>query len=573
MSDDFIANENFDFEKAYNESFKDVQENTVITATVIDISGDTVFLDFGYKSEAKVLTSDFEVRPKIGDEIELYLIRLEGRAGEPIVSKQKADYFNDRNELVRVWKEREVISGKVIEINKGGCIVKHKNITGFIPHSLFDVDRQVKLEEYKNKNINFYVDKIEFNQNPFEKKGYKKEEEFIGNRKKFIMQENNTLRKEFFEEKKDGDIITGIIKKIIDFGVFIDIGGFDAFLPINEVAWRRKVNIKDVLKENEEIRVKILNVDKKKGKVVVGLKQLQDDPWDKFIEKYKNDDVVVGTVMSIAVYGVFVDIFEGIEGLLHISDMSWIKRIKNPSELVKIGQKLELKIIKINKDSRRVSLSLKHLLDNPWDKVEEKYKPGTKIKAKIKTITTFGVFIELEEGVDALLHVEDVSWTENIRNPHDRFNVGDEIEGVIIQCDSKKAKIRIGIKQMLQDPWDVLKKNYKSGDIITGIVENIDEEKGLSIKITDEISCFVPLLHAGYGKKEEVKSSLKTDYKVGEEIKAIITNLDIRKRRINVSIKEYLKKQEKEKVQAFLHDSNEDSKYKLGDMINFKKND
>ena len=408
-------------------------------------------------------------------------------------------------------------------------------------------------------------------QNNFQENSNRQEEEFLGNRKKYLLEKNNKIRDSFFDNKKEGDIVEGYVKSLTDFGAFINLGGIDALLRNKDASWLRIHNISEVVSEGQNLKVKILNIDRESKRLTVGLKQLQDDPWEVFFKKYKVNDKVVGSVTSITTYGAFIKIIDGVEGLLHISDMSWIQKIKNPSELVKTGQNLELKILKIDKDNRKVSLGLKHLLDNPWDAAKEKYKVGTIVKGKIKSIATFGVFIELEEGIDALLHIDDVSWVETIRNPYEKFNIEDEIEAVVTQCDPKNNKIRISIKNMTEDPWKKIKDLYKAGDIIDCIIEKIDEEKGLLVKVTDEESTYIPINHIGLGKKYEIKSNLKTTYKINDEVKAIITNLDLRKRRIAISIKEYIKKMEKEKVEAFLHDIEEDSKFTLKDAIKYKK--
>jgi small subunit ribosomal protein S1 len=570
-NNDIKQNENIDFEKAYMDSFKDIQEDSIIQATVVDISNDTVFLDFGFKSEAKILCSEFETLPKIGDNIDIYIIRLEGKNGEPVVSKKRCDYLNEKKELVAIWKERKIIKGNIKNIKRSGVVVEYKNVTGFIPNSLFDFNKDQDLKDYLNKEVSFYIEKIYFKDNNFQQKSNRQEEEFLGNRKKYLYEKNNKMRDSFFDEKNEGDVIEGKVKSLTDFGAFIDLGSIDALLRNKDASWHRIKDVSEVVSEGQTVKVKILKIDKELRRLTVGLKQLQEDPWDIFVKEYKVDDKIVGSVTSITTYGAFVKIIDGVEGLLHVSDMSWIQKIKSPTELVKTGQNLELKILKIDKTNRKVSLSLKHLLDNPWDSVKEKYKEGTIIKGKIKSITTFGVFIELEEGIDALLHIDDVSWIETIRNPYERFNVGDEIEAVVTICDPKNNKIRISVKDLTEDPWKKIKELYKAGDIITCKVEKIDEEKGLLVKLTDDISTYIPLNHIGLGKRYDIKANLKSTYNIDDEVKAIITSLDLKKRRIAISIKEYIKKMEKDKVKAFLHDIEEDSKFTLKDAIKHKK--
>jgi small subunit ribosomal protein S1 len=591
---DVDKNAEFDLEKGYNDSFKDIEENSLIKATVIDVSGDTVFMDFGAKSEAKLPTTEFEVIPSIGDVIEVYLIRRENKYGDPVVSKKKADVIRQKREMVKLFKEREILEGTVIEIKKFGYLVKYRDVYGIIPFSLFDVKKIEKPEEFVGKKISFYIERLDFkdgsrpqnrgNQNrggahnkKFDKKNEKKtadvEDEFIGNRKKVMIDEGNVMKLQFLEDRKEGDIVDGVVRNISDFGAFVDLGGIEALLHIKDISWLRVDKVENYLKLGDKLKVKILSIDKVKGKVGVGLKQTQEEPWSKFIKEFKIDDVVKGTVTSLATYGAFVRVIDGVEGLLHISDMSWAKNVKNPSELLKKGQIIEVKIVNIDETARKINLSLKHLLENPWDKVEEKYKVGTTVKAKVKNIAAFGVFVELEEGIDALLHIDDVSWTESVKNPHKLFKVGDELDVKVIQCDVKANKIKVGIKQLADDPWKMLKDKYNNGDVINCPIISIDDTKGIEVQVVDNISTYIPLSQIDFGRPDEVKLKLK-EFKVGDEIKAMILEINYRKQIVKLSIKEFMKKEEKKKVEAFLHDDKEDNKFTLGDMMKSKeKND
>lgn len=577
MSDEI----DFDLEKGYNDSFKYLEENSLVKATVVDISSDTVFLDIGAKSEAKVSLSEFENKLNIGDEIEIYLVKTEGKGGDPVVSKKKSDMIIEKREIARLFKEREFVKGVVYEVKQAGFIVKYKSVYGFIPFPLFDSNKIEKPETFLNKEIKFYFEKLNFknvqgqtqNQNRRKLAPNRKErveEEFLGNRRKVLAEENNILKLKFLEDKKEGDVVQGEVKNLTDFGAFVDLGGIEALLHIKDISWLKIDKVEDALKIGDKLDVKILLIDKTKGKVSVGLKQTQEDPWTKFVKSAKLDDVVKGTVTSLTSYGAFVRVFDGVEGLLHISDISWTKNVKNPSELLKKGQQIEVKIIKIDEESKKINLSLKHLLENPWDKVEQKYKLGSKIVGKIKNIAAFGVFIELEEGIDALLHIDDMSWTENVRNPHKKFKVGDEIEAIVIQCDSKTNKIKVGMKQLTDDPWKKIKDNYNNGDLIECVIESIDETKGVFVKVVDDISTCIPLSQLESGRIDEIKAKLNKEYKVGDTIKALVTEINFKTKSIRLSAKEYAKKEENKKVQEFLHDNNQDDKFTLGDMVKSK---
>ncbi|OHD13828.1 MAG: hypothetical protein A2086_07540 [Spirochaetes bacterium GWD1_27_9] len=569
-------NTEFDLEKGYQDSFKDLEENSLVKATVVDISSDTVFLDVGLKSEAKLSVTEFDKQLSIGDVIEVYLLYTEGRSGDPIVSKKRADLIKEKKEFVKLFKEKEPIEGTVVEVKKVGVVVKYKSIFGFIPFVLLDVKKIDKPEEFLNKKIKFYVERINFkekqggNRNRFGKKVEQIDEEFIGNRRRVASEENNLLKLKFLEDKKEGDIVTGVVKNIADFGAFVDLGGIEALLHIKDISWLKVEKVEDYVKIGDKLNVKILLVDKTKGKVSVGLKQTQEEPWDLFLKKYNIDDVVTGTVTSLATYGAFIRIIDGVEGLLHISDMSWTKNIKNPSELVKKGQQVEVKIVNIDKEGKKINLSLKHLLENPWDRVEEKYKVGTKVKGRVKNIAAFGVFLELEQGIDALLHIDDLSWTETVKNPHKIFKIGDELDAVIIQCDGKNNKIKVGLKQLKEDPWKKLKDQYRNGDIITCAIDSIDETKGICVTVVDDVKTYIPLNQLNIGKVEEFKDRIHKDFKVGDEITALIMEINYKTKIIKLSIKEYLKREENKKVQEFLHNENKDDKFTLGDMLKMK---
>ncbi len=580
----------FDLEKGYIESFKDIEENSLISAKVVDISGDTVFLDVSLKSEAKLSTSEFDVLPKINDTIELFLIRMEDRNGDPVVSKKKADQLKEKRELINTYKKRENLEGTITAVKNNGFQVKYKNVYGFIPFSLFDFSRIENPSKFLNTNVKFSIEKLilkdgsrqqqqrrpqgkfQNNKNAKQNLAQQVDEEFIANRKKVLNEENKVLKLSFLENKQEGDVVEGEVKTITAFGAFVDLRGVEALLHIKDISWAKIAKVEDALKVGDKLSVKILSIDKTNGKVSVGLKQTLAEPWTLFIEKYKENDVVVGTVTSLVSYGVFVKIIDGVEGLLHISDMSWTKNVRNPSELLKKGQQIEVKIVNIDEENKKINLSLKHLLANPWDKAEDKYKVGTLVKGTIKSIVAFGLFLELEEGIDALLHIDDISWTETPKNLHKDYKVADSLDVIILQCDTKNNKIKVGIKQISEDPWKKLSDLYKTGDSIECTVESVDDNKGLYVKVTDNVYTYIPFNHIGYGKTEEIKAKAMKDFKAGDKIQAILTEFNPRKQLIKLSIKEFIKKEENKKVSEFLH-GNEDEKFTLGDMLRSKNSD
>jgi small subunit ribosomal protein S1 len=558
--------DDFDFEKAYQDSFKEFEENTVVTAKVIQITDETVFVDFGYKAEGKIPVTEFKKLPEVGDDIDVYIVKLESNTGEPVVSKQRAESILHMKELKGILDREETIEGTVVSVERGGLLISYHSILGFIPFRLFDVQRVNNPEIYVGKPVTVYVEKLG-------KGGRNGKEDFVANRRKFINNQRSVDKEQFFADKNEGDVIEGLVKNITDFGAFLDIGGVDALLHIKDLAWAKVARVEDVVQTGQTLNVKILRINKETGKVSVGLKQMQDDPWDTFVADHNVGDVVVGSVVSIVTYGAFVRVMDGVEGLLHISDMSWVKSVKNPKDLVEVGQNIEVKIVNIDNEKRNINLSLKHLLDNPWDEAAKKYQVGTKLTGKVKSITSFGVFVEIEEGIDALLHVDDISWTERIKNIKDHYTVDDQIEVVVLQFDTENNKIKVGVKQLEDNPWNDLANSHSEGGSIECTVTHIDENRGIEVALNDDIKAFIPLSQVSSDRIDDIKASIKSNFSEGETITATILTLDIKRQRVILSIKEHAKNEEKKKVQAYLHNEDEDSSYTLGDALNMKQDD
>lgn len=568
-----MYNDGIDFEKSYKETMADIDENTTIKAKVlsIDEKEGVVFVDVNLKSEAQVPLTDFLEKPSVGEEIDVYLIYKENNEGVPSVSLTKARQIKEKESLMDKINANEPVEGEVVEVKKYGVIVKYGTLYGLIPFPLWDKKRVEKLDSIKEKKIRFYIEKHAQNRDV---KGGKKEgqkEDFIGNRKRVLIDDIKKAKAEFFEETKVDDILEGSVKNIADFGAFVDVGkGVEGLLHIKNISWTKIVHVTDVLKSGDKIKVKVLSVDKEKGQVSLGLKQLEELPWDKFIAAYKVDDIVKGSISSIMPYGAFVKIIDGVEALLHISDMSWTKNIKHPKELVNKGQTVEVKIISIDLENKKINVSLKHLLENPWDKVEEKYPIGSKVKGKVKSVTVFGAFIELEEGVDALLHKDEISWVDAV-DPMAYFKVGDEIEVAVIQIDKENGKIKVSLKQLEYDPWKSVPSTLKEGDVLECLVKEIDMEKGIVVEPFDGFTVVVPFSQVAFGKPEEIKEIVRTKFKIGDKAKAFVKDFDMKKRIFFLSIKDFDRAAEKKKVQEFLKDK-DDNKFTLGDMIK-NKND
>ncbi len=568
-----------DFENACG-GIANVEENTIIEAIVVDISQDTVFVDCGCKSEAQIPVVEFDTEPSINDKVKVFLLRTEGNNGQPVVSKKKADELNEKEQIKDIISNSDPVEGIVTGFNKGGFTVKYKSLIGFIPFSSFDHQKIDNPESYVNTKINFFIEKMEIRQQQQQQQhksknlknnnNNKEAESFIGNRRKYLGNLSKIEKKKFLEERSVGETVKGVVKNITEYGAFIDINGVDALLHIKDISWSKTDTVKDILKSGDLLTVQILNIDKNKGKIAVGLKQLTDDPWTVFKKTYSIDDTVTGTISNIQTYGCFVKIIDGVDGFIHISDLSWTKNISKPDDVIKQGQKVNVKIINIDDESRKITLSLKHLLENPWDNASVKFAEGNIVKGKVKSLTSFGAFIELDEGIDALLHADDVSWTEKT-TIQDRFKVGDELEVKVINFDKSKNKIKVGLKQLENNPWDSIESLIdKETNTIECTVLSSDEMNGVYVSLTDLINTYIPLKEIGYGRISENKAILSTEYPKGKKVKAFVQEFDKNKRQISLSVRSLIQKEEKKKVAEFLHHKGSDTTFTIGDMLKSK---
>jgi len=403
-----------------------------------------------------------------------------------------------------------------------------------------------------------------------DKEKNKDQETFVGNRRRFVNNQSRVEKKKFFEERKVGEVVEGVVKNITEYGAFIGINGVDALLHIKDISWTKTTDVKDVLKTGDVIKVKIIAIDLENNKIAVGLKQLAEDPWTSFINQYKIEDVLTGTISNIQEYGAFVKLIDGVDGFVHISDLSWTKNFSNPNEIIKVGQKIEVKILDIDTVKKKVSLGVKHLLENPWDKAFEKYAEGTVANVTVKSITSFGLFVELEDSIDALLHSDDISWTERV-DLNQQFKIGDKLDVKVIGFDTQKRKIKVGLKQMQDNPWDKLDNLIdKKTNTLECEVLSVDENNGLYVLLTDDIKTYIPLKEIGYGRVSENKATINSDYKKGQKVKALVVDLDKNKRTILLSIRALLAKEEKKKVAEFLHNESDSMKFTIGDMLKTK---
>ena len=495
---------------------------SIVKGTVIEIRDNNVVVDIGGKSEGVVPASEFAdvSEIQIGDEIEVYLEKAEDRNGAPVISYDKAQQKKNWETIVSECKEGSVMPGRVKAKVKGGLIVS-MGIDAFLPASQIDVQPPKNLDQYIGQTYDFKILKINL-----ERKN------LVISRRELIEEQRNEKRRALLEEVKPGDVRRGVVKNITDYGAFVDLDGLDGLLHITDMSWGRISHPSEVLKVGEEIDVMIIEIDRDRERVSLGLKQCTPNPWDSIEKKYPVGSKVHGKVVNLVQYGAFVELEQGVEGLVHVTELSWTKRITKPSDVLKIGQEVDAVILGINKEEQKISLGIRQLEQNPWEMVRHNYPVGARVHGKVRNLTTFGAFVELEEGIDGMVHVSDMSWTRHINHPGEMLKKGDEVEAIVLDVDADQQRIALGIKQTQDDPWDEIDRKFHIGDIVTGKVSKI-ANFGAFVELADEIDGLVHISQISEERVEKIKDVLK----LGQEVTARVIKIDKDERRIGLSIK------------------------------------
>jgi small subunit ribosomal protein S1 len=565
--------ENEDFQTLYEESLRAVEEGQIVKGTVIDITPDHVTVDVGYKCEGQIpiqefLKRDRKVDVKIGDRIDVFLEKKESEEGLLILSKEKADKVRVWKDISRSCREGEVIEGEIVSKVKGGLSVDIGGIFAFLPGSQIDLRLVRNLDALIGKRLKFKV--IKFN---------RKRNNIVLSRRILLEEERKLLREETLKNTQEGAVVEGTVKSLTDYGAFVDLGGMDGLLHVTDIAWGRITRPSEKLSVGDRIKVKILHFDREKGKVSLGLKQAMPDPWDSVLEKYPVGCRVKGKVVNVTDYGVFVELEEGVEGLVHISELTWSKKMKHPSKIVHIGDTVEVVVLDCDSLKRRISLGMKQTEPNPWTLIEEKYPVGTRIIGRVKTVTDFGIFIGFEEGVDGLVHVSEMSWTKKIKHPGELYKKGQEVEAVVLNIDKKNERFSLGIKQLTPDPWKEVARRYRKGDMVTGNVTNVTDF-GAFVELEEGIEGLVHVSEISREKVERPSDVLKA----GDKISAVVLHIDPNGRRIGLSIKGVKDKTEKAEVEKYISNQGsasnslgaliqEEMERRGGELINKKDKD
>lgn len=496
----------------------------IVSGKVIRLEGDDVLVDVGYKSEGVVSLDEWNDQPenpKAGDEIEVLLEDFEDEFGLVLLSKRKADRIREWEKIINTHAEGDVVKGNVVRKIKGGLLV-NIGVNVFLPASQVDIRRPPDIGLYIDREIECVILKID-----------EARRNIVVSRRKLIEEQRENLKRDLLEQIVEGDTRKGVVKNIADFGAFVDLGGIDGLLHITDMSWGRISHPTDMVKIDDEIEVKVLNIDREREKIALGLKQLTSSPWDGVEAKYPVGERVTGEVVNVMTYGAFVKLEDGIEGLVHISEMSWTKRINHPTELVQIGDEVEVVVLGINKDKQEISLGMKQTQPNPWDNVTEKYPEEAKVTGTVRNLTNYGAFIELEEGVDGLLHVSDMSWTRKISHANEMLKKGTEIECRVLSVDEDRKRIALGLKQLSEDPWENdIPSRYQIDSIVKGTVTKITNF-GVFVELESELE---GLLHVSELADHKVENP-ETMVNVGEELEVRVLRVDISDRKIGLSRK------------------------------------
>jgi small subunit ribosomal protein S1 len=494
----------------------------IVKGTVIEVRPKEVLVDIGYKSEGTIPGIEFDdiKEVKVGDEVDVLIEKLEDKDGMVVLSKEKAEFKKNWDKILTICNEGGTINGRVKAAVKGGLLV-NIGVEAFLPASQIDVVPPKNLAGFIGNTYEFKVVKIN-----------QERQNIVLSRRELIEQERNEKRSKLLTDMTPGDIRKGTVKNITDFGAFIDLNGIDGLLHITDMSWGRIGHPSEILKVGQDIDVVVLDINREKERVSLGLKQKLANPWENIEGKYQVGNKVKGKVVNLVPYGAFVELEPGVEGLVHVTELSWTKRIAKPSDVLKTDQEIEAVVLGINRDEQKISLGVRQLETNPWDKAMEKYPAGTKVKGKIRNLTSYGAFIELEEGLDGMIHVSDISWTRKINHPSEVFKKGDDVEAVVLEVDKANQRISVGVKQLSEDPWSNIDKFYKVGDLVNGKVSKL-ASFGAFVGLEHDIDGLVHISQVSEERIDKIKNVLK----VGQDVTARVIKIDKGERRIGLSIK------------------------------------
>ena len=546
------------FEKMLEDSLsaRKVQTDEVVPGRIIQITADYVIVDVGCKSEGQIPIEEFKdadgnLTVKNGDTVDVYIEGWENESGMMPLSKDKADRMRIWDTVSRVYDDDDLIEGKIVSKIKGGLAVDI-GLRAFLPGSQIDLHPVRDLDRLIGQTLQFKILKLS-----------KKRGNIVLSRRAILEKERESLRSETLKNIEEGSIVKGTVKNITDYGVFIDLGGVDGLLHVTDISWGRITSPRDYFNIGDVTDVKILSFDRENQRVALGFKQMKTNPWELVQEKYAINNRVAGKVVNITNYGAFIELEEGVEGLIHISEMSWTKKVKHPSQLLSIADVVEAVVLDVDVSRKRISLGLKQLEPNPWSVIEERYPVGTVVEGKIKNITDFGIFIGLDEGIDGLVHISDISWIQKIKHPAELYKKGDMVKAVVLSIDKENERFSLGIKQLEPDPWEEVPKKYRRGQVVKGMITNITDF-GIFLEIEEGVE---GLVHVSEIAEDKVQN-LKEYAKVGEPLEVLIISIDKRNRKIGLSLRELRQAQQEFEMKGYSAQQQESSpNATLGDVL------
>ena len=515
-----------------------LEQGKLVTGKISQVNDQEVLIDVNYKSEGVIDRGEFKDTDslEIGSEIEVFVEKLEDEDGRLILSKQKADFVRVWDRIHAAFENNEVVRGTLTKRIKGGVVVDLFGIDAFLPGSQIDLRQIPDINALIGQEYDLKVIKVN-----------KARRNIVVSRRVVLEEERNKQRGDVLETLEKGQVRKGIVKNITDFGAFIDLGGVDGLLHITDMSYKRINHPTEMLQLGQEVEVMVLDFNDKKERISLGMKQLKPHPWKDIAERYPEGAIVKGKVVSITDYGAFVELDSGVEGLIHVSEMSWTQHVKHPSKILTVGQEVEAVVLKVEEDAERISLGMKQLESDPWDSIETELPPGARVVGEIRNIASFGAFVEIKEGVDGLIHVSDMSWTKKITHPNEMVKKGDKVECVVLAVDKEKRRISLSMKHLTEDPWDTIDSTYPVNSEVKGkIVRMLD--RGVVVELADGIEGFIPVskLTAEYIK-------VPADaFKVGDEVPAVVTEIDQNNRKIFLSVVDYFKNRESAELKAWM---------------------
>ena len=523
----------------YEETFKNLEEGTITEGRVVAVSKDKVIVDIGYKSEGMISNDQFSTEElqnlKVGDPLKVYIEECEDADGNLVLSKEKADKMKIWEELEKLFNEEKSIDGKIVARIKGGMMVDI-GVKAFLPGSQIDLHPVRDLDGLVGRTFPLKIIKINHRRG-----------NVVVSRRVLLEETRDSKRKNTLSTLKEGQLIQGVVKNITDYGAFIDLGGIDGLLHITDMSWGRVGHPSEMFNIGDKVEVSVLKYDRETGRISLGLKQKSADPWSGVAGKYAIGTRVRGRVVSLTDYGAFIELEPGVEGLVHVSEMSWTHEVRHPSRVVSIGDQVEAAVLNVDPGSRKISLGMKQTAPNPWDMVEGKYAIGTRIEGKVKSLTDFGAFVGLEEGIDGLIHISDMSWTKHIKHPSELFKKGQKVEAVVLRIDKEKERLSLGYKQLGSDPWDAeIPNKYGVGDVAVGKVSKI-ADFGIFVELDGGVEGLIHISEAGL----DPQAKLEDKFKLQDEVTAKIIKVDREERKIALSLREHQMDSDRKQVDEY----------------------